>query len=263
MNDSMEYARLIGVPITSCEYEQAKAKKSFFKKRNLINKVNCDLNSESNPTDGDFTQKNHTVKKLKKDLAPESVKASAGDEQNELKLKDFDENTKTDKLNNIITAQIVAAFALVVAIILTNIFWENSGMNTLFKSVFNSQTEQKEDNRLYSDFSLNLPVKSQGVTLVKGVLSVSGEYALYPVCDGTVEKIGKAADGSFTVTIKHSDSFSSVIEGADYVYFSEGDAVKNNLPVCHTSTKASIYLYENGNLLTDYATVENSIVFNK
>lgn len=262
MSDSMEYARLIGVPITSCEYEQAKVKKSFFKKRNVINKVNCDLNND------DFSECNdikncRDAKKLKNNFAPESVKTSAGDEQNELNIKDLDQKGKKDKLNNVITAQIVAAFALIVAIILTNIFWENSGMNTLFKSVFNNQAEQNEDSRTYSDFSLNLPVKSEGVTLVKGVLSVSGEYSLYPVCDGTVEKIGKATDGSFTVTINHSDSFSSVIEGADYVYFSEGDAVKNNLPVCHTSTKASIYLYENGNLLTDYATVENSIVFNK
>ena len=172
-------------------------------------------------------------------------------------------NNKKEKIkNNIITAQIIAVFALSVAIILTNVFWENSGMNQLFKSVFKNE-KVEEDNRDYDDFNLNLPIKSEGVTLSNGVLSVEGEYSLYPVCEGNIKKVERNSDGTFTVTILHSNSFSSVIEGADFVYFAEGDKVSANLPVCHTLKGAKIYLYDEGSLLTDFSAIENSIVFNK
>lgn len=245
MSDNIEYAKLIGVPANSCEYVYTR-KKNFLKKNNLIKKVNCDLeNDKSAQEDAGNLDEAFTDEKKQPCATIQSKKER--------------------RLGAIITAQLVAALALAVAIILTNIFWENSGMNTLFKSVFGGEsiTEKIADERVYSDFSLNLPVKEEGVTLVKGVINIKGDYAIYPVCDGTVKKVEKATDGTYTVTIAHSDNFSSVVEGADYVYFSVGDKINQNVPVCHTSGKAAVYLYENETLLTDYAAVENSIVFNK
>lgn len=249
MSDSVEYAKMIGVPTNSCEYVYTK-RRNFLKKSNLIKKINSDLENDSN----------HLNDKTKF-----AATTDLSDDKNELIEKDAKSLKKERRLGAIITAQIVAALCLAVAIILTNIFWENSGMNTLFKSVFGGEsiTQQIADERVYSDFSLNLPVKEEGVTLVKGVINIDGNYAIYPVCEGTVKKVEKATDGTYTVTIKHSDSFSSIIEGADLVYFATGEKINKNVPVCHTSKKAAVYLYENGNLLTDYAAVENTIVFNK
>ena len=96
-----------------------------------------------------------------------------------------------------------------------------------------------------------------------GVITVMGEYSLYPVCEGVVEKVDKNADGTYTVTVEHSDNFSSIIEGINFVYFGQGESVNPNVPIGYTKNKASVYLYNNGSLITDYAAVENSIVFNK
>lgn len=267
MNDGIEYAKLIGVPSYSCEYVRRKKKPAIFKKKTLIKKVNDELEAKTTECAGgceECTGECPTAKDNEYAAAEfeNNKKIDFEIENNDAKGK---ENKKDRRMNLIITAQVVAAFVLVAAIMVTNIFWERSGINTLIKSVFGdgSISEKIEDERVYSDFSLNLPVKSEGVTLVKGVISVDGEYSVYPVCEGKIDKVEKAENGTYSVTVRHSNSFSSVIEGADMVYFSAGDAVNRNVPVCHTSGKANIYLYDGDNLLTDYAAVENSIVFNK
>lgn len=253
MNDnSIEYAKMIEIPINSCEYHTNK-KPRFFSKKNFIKRVNenilsdqqTDLAQQSSFEEGDAlpTANNIVLKKIESEDSTKTSRKEA------IKSK-------------IITAQIITVFTLAVAIVLTNIFWENSGMNTLFKSVF-AGNEQNVDDRSAEDFSLILPIKSEGVTLENGVVTVSGEYSLYPVCEGKISKIERASDGTFTLTIEHSDNFSSIIEGADFVYFSEGEEVNKSVPVCHTATLAKVYLYENGSLLTDLVAIENSLVFNR
>ena len=262
MNDnSIEYAKMIEIPVCTYEYETRK-KRKFFTKKNLIKKANEDIfgdqtaleKSEIECENGaDLTYESTTNEPSANDLVLKSDKNS----------ENLDKNQKREKIKSkIITAQVITVFALAVAIILTNIFWENSGMNILFKSVFGGE-QTLTDDRLAQDFTLELPAKSEGVSLSDGVLTVNGEYSLYPVCEGTLSKVEQTADGLYTLTIFHSENFSSIIEGADHVYFKEGEKVNKNVPVCHTSTTAKVYLYQNGSLLTDYATVENSIVFNK
>lgn len=266
MNDGIEYARLIGVPSSSCEYVRRKKKPLLFKKKNIIKKVNDELSSTATSETPESIEACAAACPTEccggcDDCAP---RTDAAFDAKSATIDDKKASKREKRFGAIITAQIVAVFLLVAAIMLTNIFWENSGMNTLLKTVFGTGvTEKIADERVYSDFSLNLPVKSEGVTLVKGVISVDGEYALYPVCEGKIEKIEKSEDGKYSVTIRHSDNFSSVISGADLVYFTEGASVNRNVPVCHTNGKASVCLYDNGTLLTDYAAVENSIVFNK
>lgn len=268
MNDGIEYAKLIGVPSYSCEYVRRKKKPAIFKKKTLIKKVNDELESKATECSGGCEVCTGECVSSNVESAcekPDFSTAEKIDFQPEDKGAIVGADKKERRMSLIITAQVVAAFVLVAAIMLTNIFWERSGINTLIKSVFGdgSITEKVEDERVYSDFSLNLPVKSEGVTLVKGVISVDGEYAVYPVCEGKIDKVEKAENGTYSVTVRHSNCFTSVIEGADMVYFSAGDAVNRNVPVCHTNGKANIYLYDGDNLLTDYAAVENSIVFNK
>ena len=136
-------------------------------------------------------------------------------------------------------------------------------MNTLFKSVFSAESNIV-DERDHNDFTLTLPINSEsGVTVAEGAISIAGSYSLYPVCEGVVSKVEQAEDGSFTITVKHSESFVSVSEGLDLVYFTQGEAVNRNMPVGYVKNNAKVYLYNDGSLITDYATVENSIVFNK
>ncbi|MBR3864566.1 MAG: hypothetical protein IKJ19_05615 [Clostridia bacterium] len=274
MASDLDYAKMIEIPLNTCEY-QTKKRKTLFKKKKFISLINKKLSLNK-------------TKNLKEEEASNNLSQTATDnaqtnnqkencslttsEDKKLATKKAPEQTpnlpaiyvsKKEKIKNaIISAQVIAVFALVSAIILTNVFWENSGMNTLFKSVFSSQ-KVISDNRAPTDFSLYLPVKSEGVTLNNGVIEIEGEYSLYPVCDGKVSKVQKETNGSYTVTISHSDNFFSVIEGVDLVYFSVGEEVSRNLPMGYANKSAKVYLYEQDKLLTDYATVENSIVFNK
>ena len=273
MASDLDYAKMIEIPLNTCEY-QTKKRKTLFKKKKFISLINKKLSANNaqalNNNELDATFANATANEQTK---PEKERDSPSKSENKtLTTKSEPAQTKNlpalyvskkEKIKNaIISAQVVAVFALVSAIILTNVFWENSGMNTLFKSVFNSQ-QIATDNRAPTDFSLYLPIKGDGVTLNNGVIETNGEYSLYPVCDGTVSKVQKNLNGSYTVTISHSDSFFSVIEGVDLVYFSVGEEVSKDLPIGYTNNSAKVYLYHQDKLLTDYATVENSIVFNK
>ena len=269
MASDLDYAKMIEIPLNTCEY-QTKKSKSLFKKKKLISLINKKI-------------KNEKIQNLAQDEARESsLSETALNEKvisdeaqvNQVKLEEKKVNTTTPNLpaiyvskkeklkNAIISAQVVAIFVLVSAIILTNVFWENSGMNTLFKSVFGSE-QIISDERSFNDFSLYLPVKSDNVKLNNGVIEIAGSYSLYPICDGKVSKVQKESNGSYTITIAHSDNFFSVIEGANLVYFSVGEEVSRHLPVGYTNSSAKVYLYEKDKLLTDYAAVENSIVFNK
>ena len=112
--------------------------------------------------------------------------------------------------------------------------------------------------------SLTLPIADvSGVTLENGAIAINGEYSLYPVCDGKVSSVERAENGTYTLTVEHSNSFSSVIEGLDMVYFSLGEEVSRHMPIGYVKNSAKVFLYNGASLLTDYATVENSIVFNK
>lgn len=261
MAGDFDYAKMIEIPLNTCEY-QPKKKRTLFKKKRVISSVNEKLTKEN------LTENNENLVKDEENISPTALNSDQAD-NNDKKEGVNQKNlpavivSKKEKIKNaIISAQVVAVFALISAIILTNVFWENSGMNTLFKSVFGSE-QVKTDSRTYGDFSLYLPVKSEQVSLDNGVIQIEGEYSLYPVCEGKVSKVEKQSDGTYTLTIKHSDSFLSVIEGVNLVYFSVGEEVFKHLPVGYCKQSAKVYLYEKDVLLTDYATLENSIVFNK
>jgi hypothetical protein len=255
---------MIEVPVCTCEYS-FKRKKPFFKKK-LLKAVNARLakkkeiaNEEKNTfnaSEDDFL----TLNNVEEAQMQESL---ISEENNLPVVYDKVKARREKRFNAVISAQVVAVFALISAIILTNLFWENSAMNTLFKSVF--QSEHGATNELeYDDFTLTLPIADvSGVALENGAIAISGEYSLYPVCDGKVSKVDRAENGTFTITLTHSESFSSVIEGLDMVYFAEGEEVSRHMPVGYVKNNAKVYLYNGASLLTDYATVENSIIFNK
>lgn len=295
MNESLEYEKMIEFPLASCEYVHKRRR--LFKKRRLIKEVNskiegaladncydcaekdlCEnanfgsalssreqnLRADSLENAADFSKENAAVdysESVGEKVGVGGFNEGASGKKSARAFWRFIKNPEK-RQDRIITVQIAAVFLLAAAIILTNVFWENSGMNTLFKSVF--QTKQTQtDNRVYSDFSLNLPVRGEGLTYTEGVINVNGESFIYPVCDGKISKIEKNSDGKYTVTVSHSDTFKSVVTGADFVCFSEGESVNAKIPLCHTEQGASLYLYDDEKLITEYAAKEDSIVWNK
>ena len=238
MKDGMEYAEMLGLTVSSCDLTIKPAKKRRKKdvKEDVIAKVNEDSVRE------DFVE---------------------NDEKENLNEYEEIAPTKTKKFFKLDVLQIqgIAIFALIVTILLTNIFWENSGINRLFNSVFSTEVEQV-DARNYLSFNAKSPSNDMEVSLDGGVMTFSGKGALYPVCDGEVSSIVQEDNGKYTVTINHSDTFKTVISGADFVYTEKGEDVFGYIPVCYISDGAAcVYMYDEDVLLTNYVVEDGAIIW--
>ena len=161
--------------------------------------------------------------------------------------------------------EFTAACALCGAIFLTNIFMPNSAINTFFR--FLGDVSTPTDARTYTDFTLS-PVVSDlsnvELTLLEnGVLTFKDKCCVYPTVDGTVSAVTKSADGYYSVKISHSNSFTGVIDGLQHVYYAEGDTVKANVPVgfADGETEVQVTMYSFGEMLNCFALQENCLVW--
>lgn len=234
MKDGMEYAEMLGMEVSSCDV-YVKPKKTR-KKREL---------------------KDDVIKKVNE---PEVANAEFGEFGTDIPVRSNGEKKKKFRFD-VVYAEGVAVFLLAVTILLTNIFWENSGMNRLFKSAFGDGQTVQTDTRTNVNFNAQSPSGEMEVTLDKGVMVFSGKGSLYPVCDGKVASVVEE-DGKYTITLKHSDVFKTVISGVDFVYADQGDEVFKYVPVCYVNGgDAKVSMYNKDVLVTNYAVEGGSIVW--
>lgn len=177
----------------------------------------------------------------------------------------YEHETPASKRTRIIlTAEFAAACALCGAIFLTNVFMPGSAINTFFRSLGDQKQTEAVDTRTYADFTLSPIVSelSEAELTVSpaGILSFQGECCVYPAADGKVTDVTQNEDGTYTVKISHSDSFSGVIGGLDVVYYAVGDEVKANIPVGFTDgeTEVQVTMYSGGELLNCYQLTEEN-----
>lgn len=234
MKDGMEYAEMLGMEVSSCDV-YVKPKKTR-KKKEL---------------------KDDVIKKVNE---PEVANAEFGEFETDIPVRSNGEKKKKFRFD-VVYAEGVAVFLLAVTILLTNIFWENSGMNRLFKSAFGDGQTVQTDTRTNVNFNAQSPSGEMEVTLDKGVMVFSGKGSLYPVCDGKVASVVEE-DGKYTITLKHSDVFKTVISGVDFVYADQGDEVFKYVPVCYVNGgDAKVSMYNKDVLVTNYAVEGGSIVW--
>lgn len=234
MKDGMEYAEMLGMEVSSCDV-YVKPKKTR-KKKEL---------------------KDDVIKKVNE---PEIANAEFGEFGTDIPVRSNGEKKKKFRFD-VVYAEGVAVFLLAVTILLTNIFWENSGMNRLFKSAFGDGQTVQTDTRTNVNFNAQSPSGEMEVTLDKGVMVFSGKGSLYPVCDGKVASVVEE-DGKYTITLKHSDVFKTVISGVDFVYADQGDEVFKYVPVCYVNGgDAKVSMYNKDVLVTNYAVEGGSIVW--
>lgn len=234
MKDGMEYAEMLGMEVSSCDV-YVKPKKTR-KKKEL---------------------KDDVIKKVNE---PEVANAVFGEFGTDIPVRSNGEKKKKFRFD-VVYAEGVAVFLLAVTILLTNIFWENSGMNRLFKSAFGDGQTVQTDTRTNVNFNAQSPSGEMEVTLDKGVMVFSGKGSLYPVCDGKVASVVEE-DGKYTITLKHSDVFKTVISGVDFVYADQGDDVFKYVPVCYVNGgDAKVSMYNKDVLVTNYAVEGGSIVW--
>ncbi len=237
MKDGMDYAEMLGMDVSSCDVVLKPVKRH--RKKDCKEEVIAKVNEEEQEENQD-------------DIKEEEDLSSYEDVTEKKQRKKF----KFD----IVYAEGVAVFCLIVSILLTNIFWENSGINTVFKRVFDTNTETL-DMRTYKSFSAKSPSSDLTVDVDGGVMTFSGKGTMYPVCDGVVTSVIEE-DGKYTLTVKHSDVFKTVIKGVDFVYAEKGDEVFKYIPIAYVNgNSATVAMYSSDSLLTNYIIEGGSIVW--
>ena len=173
--------------------------------------------------------------------------------------------TKAEKrVRFVLGAEFALACALCGAIFLTNVFLPDSAINTFFRALDGSAKTATTDNRTYADFTLSSVVndfsEAELTLSPTGILSFTHECCVYPAADGKVSAVTQNADGTYTLKIAHSDSFTGVIGGLDQVYYAEGETVKANVPVGYSTGEAEVQvtMYSSGTLLNCFELTEEN-----
>ena len=164
-------------------------------------------------------------------------------------------NGQKSVLQIALNAEFIAACALCGAIFLTNVFMPTSAINTFFRSISSATAAGQINTRHYTDFTLSSIVSELSETELSlspaGILSFTDECCVYPAANGTVTGVTQNSDGSYTVKISHSDTFTEVFNGLDFVYYAIGDEVKANVPLGYTDgeSEVQVTMYSGGVLL--------------
>ena len=167
-----------------------------------------------------------------------------------------------------LVAEFATACALCGAIFLTNVFMPNSAINTFFRAIGSAPAASQTDTRQYTDFTLSSVVSELSNAELSlspaGILSFTESCCVYPAADGTVSHVLQNADGTYSVKISHSDTFTGVISGLNQVYYAVGDEVKANVPLGYTNgeEEVQVTMYSGGTLLNCFQlTDENCLAW--
>ena len=158
MNEKLQYAEMLEIPISTCNIMHKPIKKKKKKapkianqeaiKQELIDKVNSSSDLDEHPIIEE--QITSEIKSLKK-------------QKRSIKL-------------NVIGVQLIIIGILVATIFLTTALVPNSGISVFMNNVFGTQTMQdaSADLREYNEFSANLPVSgTNGITTENGIMTLS------------------------------------------------------------------------------------------
>ena len=158
-----------------------------------------------------------------------------------------------------VTAELVAVFALLAVIFLTNAFYADSAINVFMRKVFSPTTTETVHEKTYDEFAPVINFNGD-MTVENGVITCSGSGSVYAPADGTVSSVIKEENGTYTVNIAHSAVFSSTLSGLSYAYLGAGDKVYGNIPVGYVTDGGFTACFNSENaVITDY-TLENNAV---
>ena len=255
MNEKLQYASMLEIPVQSCNISYKPIKKTKKKK----------------PVQEDVKEKLLT----KINNAPDLVETTPDLEQALIEQSDIQTQpsfTITDSEQSIlstpkkfrfstVTFQLFIIGAMLATIFITNTVYPNSGLNVFMRGVFGTQTVEQVDQRSFDEF---VPVfKHDGeITLVDGVMTISGEGSVYSTVNGQVVSVAQAEDGTFSMEIAHSEKFVSVFSGLTHVYLGVGDNVYCTIPVGYVEDSVDMcFKNENGSIIADFEIVDDTVVW--
>lgn len=256
------YVEMIEIPVGSCEVVSVPGKKKFsvkgmFSKSRLFGGKKDKPLQQRKPKFEERAEESEIALSDEKPVTDLSNSFASDEAETVIKVS---EKPKKKFRFDFVAAQIAAVFVLVAAILITNVVWADSGMNTLFRKVFG--TENTIDDRSHTAFTPLSPIKTGEVTLENGVMKLA-KGAVYAPVDGVVAEV-KEEDGSFAVTVNHSDVFCTVVKGLGSVYIEKGDKVYTGVPLgLAGETGAEATMYESGEVVTGYTIENGGIVWQK
>ncbi len=239
--DNLEYAEMLEIPVNTVNvvkkkslFSRRKADKNQDLKDDILASVNSRADSDEFSARADFIQ------------------------TEDLTEPPMTRTKSRDGINGILIAEAVAACLIAGGIFITNALVDNTAINNLVAGL--SQPAEQEVS--YTDLELSSVVSQLSDTEVSqtsGVISFTGQTAVYPVCEGTISSVTQT-DGLYTVEIAHTSTFSSVFTGLTTVYSAVGDEVKANIPFAYSDgqNEVRVSMYDGQTLISGY-TLEGAV----
>ena len=233
MNDELSYAEMLEIPVetVTVNHREKKHKREDDLSGRLIDEVNDRME-----TNDPLYAESRTIERTAKV-----------------------EHPKARLAKRVLFGEFIAVCALLVAIFLTNLFLETSAINTFVRGLFQGETSSAADTRTYADFKLSPvigdTVEAEVTVSDLGVMSFTAKCSVYAPAAGPLESVSGNAETGYSIRIRHSDSFSTIISGLDDVYGAVGDTVRTRIPVAYSDGvgEVRVMFYEGDSILNCYS----------
>ncbi|MBE5736967.1 MAG: M23 family metallopeptidase [Clostridiales bacterium] len=282
MNEKLQYATMLEMPVNTCNVTKVSSKKKrLIKKKKpteeqvknqLLDMVNNQPEQPLYSSDYEQEQLDQDDNGLLEESQDIDQQTILGQEQDQAfdrtvtaSVSNQSEHTETNKKTFKITAigvQLAVIGLLIATILLTNAIFVDSGINVFLRNIFSSEQQVEVDNRVYSQFTPIISMgNNQDLTLDDGYISFAGEGSVYAPCDGKVVSVTKSQEGYYDVEIMHSENFKSIISGIEHVFVEQGQSVYKTIPVGHLEANGAKLCFadSDGSIITDYQ-IDNGTV---
>lgn len=242
MNEELEYAEMLEIPVETVTVKRREKRRRAHEddlSDQLVEQVNDRMEEAQDPA---FAESKPIETEVRTERRPKLAR-------------------------RLIVGEFIAVCVLCAVIFLTNIFLTDSAINTFVRGLFHGSGAAATDNRKYSDFSLSSVVSEYTdaeITVSEtGVLSFTAQCSVYSPCDGTVSALNGNDESGYTLQIKHSENFTTIMSGLSAVYCAQGDTVYSNLPIAYSNGENSVRVmfYSGDTLLNCYTVGENGIAW--
>ena len=277
MNEKLQYASMLEIPVSTCSVSAVKGKKKGFFRRKKVNaeqvkeqllkKVNTEQEQEEkqNLLTSEQAQENAEQNALVlQEQSPSQERDQVNDEQVSASVYPVSARKNKKRLRfSIVGVQMVVIGVLIATIFLTNAIYADSGINVFLRNVFGTETITV-DNREFNDFVPTVAMgDNNGLTMENGVITFGGEGSIYAPCNGKVSQVIVGENNTYDLIIEHSANFNSVITGIEHLYVSEGDTVYSNIPLGYLKPNGATMSFtdQEGKVLSNYQIVDNTVVW--
>ncbi len=258
MNDEIDYAEMLEIPVETVTVKKRERKKPRHEAEN------ADLGEQL------VAEVNERLEESPEAISEENAESAENDpnfaESKQIARSEKPKKKKRPFAKKILIGELAAVCGLCAVIFFTNIFMVDSAINTFVRGLFQGEATATDD-REYSDFKLS-PVVNDSVDVAltvsdTGVLSFTANCSVYAPANGKVSKVNGSKETGYTLEVKHSDNFSTIISGLDTVYLAEGDTVMSRIPVGYTDGEGAVnvMMYSGDTLLNCYSAEDNKLAW--